>query len=215
MSSELAVKIATELGERIRLGELEGGHRLRQEHVGREFEASPGPVREAFRQLELNGLILSRPRRGVIVAEIDIDSVAEVSDMRAVLEPLALRDAVPNITAQDIKSARQALSREKRAKGDLVELEDANRQFHRTLLAPCSRPRLMKSIDELSISASRILLAMWRDLPNWPETSASQHVEILSAVEQKDVGRATDLLREHILGGKDALVQWMLRKEPS
>lgn len=207
MTTAMADRIAHELGERVRLGELSPGARLRQEHVGREFDASPGPVREAFRRMEARGLVESRPRRGVVVTGIDAASTVEVSDMRTALEPLALRHAIPKMTGADLAAVRTALQVE--AGSDLVALERANRDFHRAILAPCAMPRLMQAIDDLHISASRILLAMWRDLPDWPDRSSGEHEAIFAAIEARDADAAASLLARHIAGGRDALVAWI------
>ena len=209
MSSALADRISTTLAERIRTGVLPPGARLRQEHVAHEFDASPGPVREAFRRMEAGGLLLARPRRGVVVAPIDAASIVEISDMRAALEPLALCRALPHFTAADLDAARAALDAEAEADGDLVALEDANRAFHRALVAPCAMPRLLRTIDDLHLSASRILLAMWRDLPDWSDRSGAGHEAIMDAVVEGDADVAGLRLAEHIENGRDALTAWI------
>lgn len=209
MSSALANRIFTALAERIRTGALAPGARLRQEHVALEFDASQGPVREAFRRMEAGGLLVARPRRGVVVAPMDRASVVEVSDMRLALEPLALRHALPKVTEADLVAARAALKAEERAQGDLIALEEANRTFHRALIAPCAMPRLLRAVDDLHLSASRILLAMWRDLPDWSARSGAGHEAILTAVLEEDVDAACRCLIEHIQGGRDALLAWI------
>ncbi len=212
MSSELADRIAEALGDRIRLGEIEAGARLRQEHIAQEFHASPGPVREAFRQMEARGLLISRPRRGVVVASIDAASIVEVSDMRAALEPLALRHAIARLTADDLATAHAAIAAEEKAGENSIALEAANRDFHRALLGPCAMPRLMRTIDDLHIAASRILLAMWRDLPDWPRKSGEDHAQILDAIERHAIDEAAFLLDTHITDGRDALSAWISQR---
>ncbi len=212
MGSELADRIAATLGDRIRLGEIEAGARLRQEHIAQEFDASPGPVREAFRLMETSGLVVSRPRRGVVVASIDAASITEVSDMRAALEPLALHHAAVRLTADDLAAARTAIAAEARAGEDPIALEAANRDFHRALLRPCAMPMLMRAIDDLHIAASRILLAMWRDLPDWPRKSGDDHAQILDAVERGAIDEAAHLLETHITDGRDALSIWVSQR---
>ena len=95
----VAVRISKMLADRIIAGEIEPGSKLRQDHIAAEFGASHVPVREAFRNLEMQGLVVSEPRRGVRVAGFTHEEVREVAEMRAALEVLALRNAVRKIHA--------------------------------------------------------------------------------------------------------------------
>src|SRR5690349_23335878 len=98
----LAGRIARTLADQIISGALAPGSRLRQDHVAGEFGASHVPVREAFRKLEAQGLIESKPRCGVRVTSIDPLVVTEVTEMRAALEGLALQNALPRLAAADL-----------------------------------------------------------------------------------------------------------------
>src|SRR5262245_51468506 len=121
-------RIADSLRKRIVSGDLAPGAPVRQDHVASEFGASHVPVREAFRRLEAQGLLISMPRRGVRVAALDRSVVLEVTAMRAALEALALRKAGPNLTSDDVDAARRALEAGE-ASSDVTALETANRRF--------------------------------------------------------------------------------------
>ena len=82
--------IARILADRIISGEIPPGARLRQDHIASEFGASHVPVREAFRELQAQGLAENEPRRGFRVTEFDVAELREVAEMRASLEALAL-----------------------------------------------------------------------------------------------------------------------------
>ena len=137
----LASRISRALAERIIHGELIPGSRLGQDHIAEEFGASHVPVREAFRRLEAQGLVVSIPRRGVRVASFDLKQVREVAEMRAALEVLALRHAAPNLTTDVLDAAEQAASDADNAK-DVRSWEEANRRFHRLIVSTCDMPRL-------------------------------------------------------------------------
>src|SRR5947208_12656203 len=106
--NSMASRISRTLSERIVTGLLSPGERLMQDHIAKEFRASHVPVREAFRKLEAQGLVVSEPRRGVRVAPLDPAAVIEVTEMRAALETLALRHALPKLTEADIAAAEAA-----------------------------------------------------------------------------------------------------------
>src|SRR5215217_3380968 len=160
-SDTIATQISRTLASRIIAGEIEAGARLRQDHIAEEFGASHVPVREAFRKLESQGLVVSEPRRGVRVAGFSLDEVREVAEMRAALEALALRSAAPHMTRAILDQAEEANRAGDRAR-DVQAWEEANRAFHRIILAPCGMPRLLKSIDDLHTASARFLFSGWR-----------------------------------------------------
>src|SRR5690606_6921702 len=104
----LAVRISKVLADRIIAGMLEPGSRLAQDHIAEEIGASHVPVREAFRRLESQGLVVSEPRKGVRVATSSLEEVREVAEMRASLEALALRNAAPHLTKAILDEAEEA-----------------------------------------------------------------------------------------------------------
>lgn len=194
-SETIAARISRVLAERIISGALPPGARLRQDHVAEEFGTSHVPVREAFRRLEAQGLAVGEPRRGVRVAAFDPRGLREVSEMRAVLEALALRHAARHLSPAILDRAEAAVEAGEQAH-DLREWEQANRQFHRLLQAPCGMPRLLATIEELHDASARLLFAAWRS--EWEQRSATDHRAILAALRAGEVERAVDLLAEHV-----------------
>lgn len=191
----LALRIARTLGERIIAGTIEAGTRLRQDHVAEEFGASHVPVREAFRRLEAQGLVVSEPRRGVRVAGFSFEDVREVAEMRAALEVLALRNAAPHLTRAILDQAEDAIRAGERAR-DVQAWEAANRSFHHIILAPCAMPRLMKSIDDLHVISSRFLFSGWR--AEWEAPTDRDHRAILTALRAGDAETAAATLARHV-----------------
>lgn len=196
-------QIARALAQRIVTGALAPGVPIRQDRIAEEFQASHVPVREAFRKLEAQGLVVSEPRRGVRVAPLDPAAIMEISEMRAAMETLALRHAIPNLTEDDLSVAAAALT-EGEASPDITVWEAANRKFHRALTARCAMPRLMASIDDLHQTGARFLFATWKEL-EWQPRSDEEHRVILAAARERDVTRAVTALRDHIVGAGEAL----------
>jgi len=196
-------QIARALAHRIVTGVLAPGAPIRQDRVAEEFRASHVPVREAFRKLEAQGLVVSEPRRGVRVAPLDPATVMEVTEIRAALEVLALRHAMPKITEADLSAAGAAQS-EGEASADISVWEAANRRFHRALVAPCAMPRLMASIDDLHQVSARFLFATWQEL-EWQPRSDDEHRVILARLRARNVDGAASALERHILAAGQAL----------
>lgn len=191
-----AARIAGSIGERIISGALQPDAPLRQDHVAREFNSSHVPVREAFRQLEAQHLVVAQPRRGVRVAPLDTNAMREIAEMRAALEVVALRNAAPKLTSAHLARIEVAL-----IEGDnavtIQDFEIANRAFHHALVAPCAMPRLLASLDGLQLANSRLVFAMARSA-GWRPRSNQDHRLILQALRARNVDQACNLLARHI-----------------
>jgi DNA-binding GntR family transcriptional regulator len=191
----IATRISKTLAERIISGAIEAGARLRQDAIAEEFGASHVPVREAFRRLEAQGLVVSEPRRGVRVAGFSLDEVREVAEMRAALEVLALRHAAPHLTQAILDQAEEATRAGDKA-GDVQAWEAANRTFHWLILAPCAMPRLLKAIDDLHAASARLLFSGWR--AEWEAPTDRDHRAILAALRAGQVDMASAVLARHV-----------------
>jgi len=191
----IASRISRVLAERIIRGELAPDSRLRQDHIAEEFGASHVPVREAFRLLEAQGLAISEPRRGVRVASFDLKEVREVAEMRAALEGLALKHAAPHLTTAILDAAEEA-TRQGDAAADVHAWEEANRSFHRLILAPCAMPRLLASIDDLHAVSARFLFSAWQS--GWEKRTDHDHRAILAALRKGRTEEAAAILQKHV-----------------
>ncbi|MFC3230659.1 GntR family transcriptional regulator [Marinibaculum pumilum] len=189
------MRIARTLAERIIAGALAPGEKLRQDHVAAEFGASHVPVREAFRRLEAQGLVVGTPRRGVRVAAIDPASLREVAEMRAALEALALRHAAPHLTAAILDRAEAAIEAGEKA-SDLQAWEAANRRFHELILGACRMPRLLRAIADLQDASARLVFAAWRE--EWEGRTDRDHRAILADLRAGRVEDAADRLARHV-----------------
>lgn len=184
------------LKARIVGGALEGGVPLRQDELAIEFGVSKIPVREALRQLESEGLVEFRPRRGAIVTLLSAEDLADMLDIRIALECRALELAVPNMVDDDIGVAAEIL--EEYGQETVAERwSDLNLRFHRALYEPCGRRHLLSLISDMqgrmgAFMRLKVTLASGLDRPH------REHEEILAACQAKDGKRAVKLLRRHI-----------------
>src|SRR4051794_1255731 len=97
--------IAAVLREAIVSGALAAGEQLRQGEVAAEFDVSIIPVREAMRQLLAEGFVVLQRNRGAVVAEIAIEEIVELFDLRRMLETRLLELAVPRLSDADMRLA--------------------------------------------------------------------------------------------------------------
>ncbi len=199
-------RIARILADRIISGKIPPGARLRQDHIASEFGASHVPVREAFRELQTQGLAESEPRRGFRVTGFDVAELHEVAEMRASLESLALRHAAANITRVILEQAEEVTRHGDNA-STVRDWEEANRRFHRLILAPCRMPRLLRSIDDLHAASARFLFAAWRR--DWEARTDHDHRAILDALRKGQTDLACTILARHVgwIGKRKASVK--------
>jgi DNA-binding GntR family transcriptional regulator len=195
-SSTVVDRIVGVLRMRIVQGELAGGTALRQAVIAQEFQSSHVPVREAFRQLEAQGLVAALPRRGVRVTLLDCTVVKENMEMRAALELLALRHSAPRFTPAHIERlalAHQACSQA----ASLNEWDTANNQFHNILSSECGMPRLLALLKQLQLTNSRYLFSTGMQR-GWQPRSDHDHRLIIDALKGGKTERALQLLSMHI-----------------
>ncbi len=190
-----SARIARILAERIVLGEISPGARLRQDHIAGEFGTSHVPVREAFRELQMQGLAEALPRRGFRVTEFDLAELREVAEMRASLESLALRHAARNMNREILIEAEDVTRRGEAAR-NVRDWQAANREFHRLILSPCQMPRLLRTIDDLHTASARFLFAAWRR--DWEARTDHEHRRILDALHRGRTDLACAALSKHV-----------------
>jgi DNA-binding GntR family transcriptional regulator len=87
----LPEQIAEQVGNAIIKGLIEPGQRIQEQELADRFEVSRGPVREALRILERDGMVQILPRRGAQVTSLDVDEVNEIFEIRSALFGLAVK----------------------------------------------------------------------------------------------------------------------------
>jgi DNA-binding GntR family transcriptional regulator len=179
-------------------GRLAAGTTLRQEELAERFEVSRMPVREALNRLESQGLVEVLPSRRVRVASLSRSEIEDVYDMRAVLEPLAVRLAVPRLTRTHLRDAEYALEAAEDER-DAETFGVRNAAFHLALMNPCERPRLLSSIAALLDVSDRYQRAALRDVEH-TALVRDEHRRLLDAARRGDADEAARLAEAHVRG---------------
>ena len=99
----LQSKVTTKLRDLILKGEFKMGDRLTQEEWAQKLGVSRMPLREALRQLEVEGLVRMEPRKGAIVTPISIEDIEEIYRLRQMLEGEVAVQSLPFLEEEDIK----------------------------------------------------------------------------------------------------------------
>jgi DNA-binding GntR family transcriptional regulator len=178
-------------------GELAGSTRLVQAELAATLEVSTTPVREALRDLASEGLIRFDPHRGAVVEELSNEEVAEIYAIREVLEPLALRQAVPRISDATLTRLR-SLHRRMLDEPQAADWVDSNRAFHMLIYESAASPRLAGIIRGLQDASVMYIGASLNEVPGLREHANEDHAEILSALERRDVEAVTSSVLKHL-----------------
>ena len=126
-------------------GDLKPGQRLVESDIAEQMGISRAPVREALRQLETEGLVVSEPHRGTFVTEISATDLWEIYTLRAAIESLAVRIVTEKASAEMLAQLQQAVADMAQAarEGDLARLAALDMAFHETLCRASGHSRLL------------------------------------------------------------------------
>jgi len=199
--------IASTVRDRLRgailSGEIAPGTRLRLEQLGDDFGVSLSPLREALLRLAGEGLVTSKDQRGFAVAAASLADFAEVTALRVLLEPYALRLAIAHGSLEWEERLVGIFHRLSRVEADahhveqLRDWEAAHRAFHFALLEGSSMPLLLEFCGNLYDRADRYRrLHLAQGVPQ--AEARREHRAILDATLARDAERACAALVRHI-----------------
>jgi DNA-binding GntR family transcriptional regulator len=197
-SRDNTAAIHRHLREAILHGELGAGAEISQVKLAEEFGVSRGPVREALRLLEREGLVQAELNRRVRVAPLTPTDLEELYALRISTESLGIRTTVPHLTAEDIASLHADIEQMGALVGkDMVTWEKVHRHFHHTLVA-YSGDRIVRLIEQLSDHAERYRLVYFSQGPRIWSHGDAEHREIVAASEAGDPPEAAAALARHL-----------------
>ena len=168
-------------------GKYRPGDRLNESQIARELNISRIPVREALSQLQEQGLVQNRERRGMFVINIGQDEVQQISSLRIVLETEAMRLAKARMTPEILAGLEAIVRRMDSWNGTLLEAAALDLEFHRALWKAAGNPYLERALNALMVPlfAHKTLEHVTRDVRRW---RMSHHHVLLDAV----AGRSDD-----------------------
>jgi DNA-binding GntR family transcriptional regulator len=174
--------------EQILDGTLPGTALLSEGEVAAELGMSRTPVRAAFGQLETEGYLKLYPKRGAIVVPVTPEEAEAVMETRWVIERYAIEQATPALGAE-LAALADA--------GEGQDFVDADRAFHRALVASTGNEILLSLYDTLRDRQRRMLRVSART-DERKTMIVAEHRELATAIAEG--GDATAILRRHLDG---------------
>lgn len=200
MHSGLHVQIADALRDEIERNALASGERLVEMQLARRFGVSQGPVREALRLLEGDGLVEYRPRRGAYVRTVSAADIAEVYSLRVAIEGLAARRVALLLDAGDRVRLDAALAAMEEAsrRHDSGLLAEAALALHQVIAVAARHSRLSAAWEAI-MSQTRSYFYLHVRFDDH-ESDLALHRELVEAVTSGDPDRAEATMKEHVRG---------------
>ena len=179
--------------------DLEPGAIIAKDDVAAAFGVSSMPVREAFRKLEEDGLVVIKPQSGTYVAAIDGELARAAQILRIGVEIEVAKVVCETAAEAEIQELEQLMRRER------LELESDDREgfnridmaFHASLCRMAGVPVLWQKIGEMRVHIDRLRM-MYLPVSGNMKRIQSEHEEILDAIRAGDAGRAEAAVRKHL-----------------
>lgn len=199
----LGGRVFQRIREDILNGRYKENDELRENTIGKELGVSRTPVREALRQLELEGLVTIIPNRGAYVTGISHKDIWDIYKIRSMMEGLCARWATEHITEEQLDELEEAIllsefQMKKESGFNAEQVAALDGRFHAILY---------------EASGSRILCHVLTDFHNYVQAarkssivsedrarkSIREHRQILRAIRDRDAEMAEQLANEHII----------------
>ena len=165
-------------------------------------------MREAFRQLELEGLIQIIPNKGAYVTGITAKDVKDIYMIRSLLEGLCARMATKKITEEQLEEMEENiyLAEFHAGKGHMDQMAELDNRFHDILYEACDSKMLEHLLRDFH---QYVLRVRQKTLSTNTRGRASnnEHRQIMEAIKSKDAGKAEQLANKHMINAYDNMVK--------
>ena len=172
--------------------------------VAKEINASAIPIREAMKKLETEGYLKIIPHKGALVTRFSEEHIAEIIEIRAVLEGLATKKAIKSIGDKDIQNLNELIGCMDASieSQDILEFRKLNRQFHTMIYIASKGERLCDMIFQLWEMSDWAYKKM-QESPEIMRKSNQEHREIVRMLIEKNEENIEQYVRAHKLKLKD------------
>ncbi|HWG22890.1 GntR family transcriptional regulator [Actinospica sp.] len=197
-SGSTAERMAVILRDRITAGELTPGTRLIEEAMAEDLGVSRNTLREAFRLLTYERLLVYELNRGVFVRTLSERDVVELYRVRRMIEMAALRESGKPESGKFGKVADSVREAEKAAEeGRWHDVGTANMRFHRELVGLAGGERVEEFMAQI-LAELRLVFHVMKDPRRFHEPYIGRNRAVLAALLSGDIAGAEKLLREYL-----------------
>ncbi len=192
--------LAEALESAVIFGELPPGARVIEEEVAAQYKVSRSPVREAFRRLETDGLLVREDRKGVRVTNVSRRDLDEVYMCRVELESLALREAATRWKPPALEDFGRCLNEMERAfeSSDIKGYFVANVAFTDSVHRAADNQTLKRLLNGIGKQALRYRYLAYQAFPHLIGISIEGNRELVELIGGRDGDKAARVMRDLI-----------------
>jgi DNA-binding GntR family transcriptional regulator len=187
-------------------GTLKPEEGLNDREIGAALGVSRTPVREALRRLEDEGLVVTALNRWTRVAPLDLTRTVESYPIIEALEILALEQAFPSLTLEDLKGLEEINLAMRSAADDRLASAAviADEKFHELWIRHSRNGELLLVLRQLKSRLRRVELAYFDATPRVRD-SFREHLAIIKALRERSLPRACQALRRNWAGSLERI----------
>jgi DNA-binding GntR family transcriptional regulator len=196
----LTGRVFHKIREDILAGIYKENDELRENTIAKVLGVSRTPVREALRQLELEGLVTIIPNKGAYVTGITSKDIRDIYVIRSYLEGLCAKWACENITNAQIEALEEVLylSDFHARRSHMKQLVELDNKFHELIYKASGSKILEHVLSDFHHYVERVR-KITLSMPSRASKSSAEHAAILDAIKQKNGELAEALAHEHIM----------------
>lgn len=198
-SASLSASLFSRIRMDILQGKLKNGEKLTEQKICEEYNVSRTPVREAFKQLELDGLLENIPNRGAYVSSFSLQDIDDIYELRKSGEILAVSWGIERITVEELEKLSEAYEFMEfyTLRHDYAKMLEINAKFHE-MICKASHSRLLGQ----TLSLYQLYVKQTRVSSNYTDDCLTQvlkeHKQILDAFVHKDVRLGMAAMSRHL-----------------
>lgn len=192
-------KVFHKIREDILRGRYRQNEAMKELKISKELGVSRTPVREALRQLELEGLVTIIPNKGAVVSGINAKDIADIYAIRSLIEGLCAEWASANITEEQLDELEEIvfLSEFHLKKGHIEQLYELDNKFHEMLYEASQSKILRHVLSDFHHYVQRVRKTSLSSEER-AQKSINEHKAILEALRNKDSDAARSLTNVHV-----------------
>jgi DNA-binding GntR family transcriptional regulator len=203
-SSSLRAQVFKEIEQAILDGVFAPGDNLAEMKISAELGVSRTPVREALRQLELEGLVRTIPNKGAVVVGISEKDVDDIYTIRSYIEGLAARWAADHVTDDEIGTLREIVELQEyyASRGDGLQVWHLDSRFHEMIYECCRSRPLKQTLTAFHHNIQNARALSFKTAAR-AQAAVQEHRNILEAIAKRDSAAAESLTAEHIKNARE------------
>ena len=195
----LSSRVFHTIREDILNGKYQANDELKEKSIGEEMGVSRTPVREALRQLELEGLVHIIPNKGAFVENVTLKDIKDIYEIRSLLEGLCARWAANNITKEQLEELEETvfLSDFHFSKENWDQMVELDNRFHEIVYEACGSKELTRVLRDYHHYLQRIR-KITLEQKTRARASMDEHCKIAEALKARDAAEAERCASIHI-----------------